>query len=63
MSEQLVTHLSKREAELIKYGRGLDPNSRHRVTIIYRGREPWEIEEHIVQKKIELISKIERSLM
>ena len=63
MSKQLVTYLSKREAELIKYGRSLDPNSRHRVTIIYRGREPWEIEEHIVQKKIELISKIKHSLM
>lgn len=63
MDEEYIVYLTKREAELIKYGRGLDPNSRHRITVIYRGKEPWQIEEHIVQKKIELVSRAEQSLM
>jgi hypothetical protein len=42
-----LLQLTPREAKLIAYGRRLDQNKRHRVTIIYRGTEPWEIREHI----------------
>jgi len=47
--------LTKRERALIEYGRRLDPSCRHTVTIIYRGVEPWEMLEHVVQRKIELV--------
>ena len=39
--------LTERELWLIKCGRSLDKTKRHRVTILYRGTEPWEFEHHL----------------
>jgi hypothetical protein len=46
--------LTDRQKELIKYIQELPTNTRHILKVICRGNEPWEIEEHIIRKKIEL---------
>jgi len=46
--------LTARERLLITYIRSLDRNKRHRLVVVCRGREPWEIEEHVTQTKVEL---------
>lgn len=49
--------LTARQAELIKYIQALDKTNRHTLTIICRGNEPWEIQEHVTESKILLIPK------
>jgi hypothetical protein len=46
--------LSDRQKELIKYIQKLPTNKRHVIKVLLRGNEPWEIEEHVTQNKIEL---------
>jgi hypothetical protein len=46
--------LTDRQKELIKYIQDLPGNTRHILKVICRGNEPWEIEEHVIRKKIEL---------
>lgn len=46
--------LTDRERLLIMYIHSLDKNKRHRLVVVCRGREPWEIEEHVTQTKVEL---------
>jgi hypothetical protein len=46
--------LTDRQKELVKYIQNLCRDKRHIIKVICRGNEPWEIEEHITQKKIEL---------
>jgi hypothetical protein len=46
--------LTERQRELVKYIQNLPEDKRHIIKVICRGNEPWEIEEHIAQKKIEL---------
>jgi len=47
-------HLTKREEALINYIRSLEKSKRHLLTVICRGSEPWEIEEHVAKTKIDL---------
>ena len=47
-------HLTKREQTLINYIRSLDKSKRHVLTLVCRGTEPWEIEEHVAKTKIDL---------
>jgi len=47
-------HLTKREQALINYIRSLEKSKRHVLTVIRRGAEPWEIEEHAARTKIDL---------
>jgi len=49
--------LTARQAELIKYIQALDKANRHILTITCRGNEPWEIMEHVIENKIQLIPK------
>jgi hypothetical protein len=46
--------LTEREELLIRYIRSLDRNKRHRLLVVCRGCEPWEIDEHIAQTKVDL---------
>jgi hypothetical protein len=46
--------LTKREEALINYIRLLEKSKRHILTVICRGSEPWEIEEHVAKTKIDL---------
>jgi hypothetical protein len=46
--------LTKREEALINYIRSLEKSKRHVLTVICRGSEPWEIEEHVAKTKIDL---------
>lgn len=47
-------HLTKREEALISYIRLMDKSKRHVLTVVCRGTEPWEIEEHVAKTKIDL---------
>jgi hypothetical protein len=47
-------YLTKREQALINYIRSLERGKRHVLTIICRGSEPWEIEEHVAKTRIDL---------
>ena len=49
--------LTARQAELVKFIQTLDESKRHILTITCRGNEPWEIKEHVVESKIQLIPK------
>jgi hypothetical protein len=46
--------LTERQRELVKHIQNLPGDKRHIIKVICRGNEPWEIKEHITQKKIEL---------
>ena len=46
--------LSPRIWALIGYLLKLDPTARHTLVLNCRGSEPWEIEEHVAKRKIEL---------
>jgi len=48
-------NLNRREKKLITFGRNLDPNVRHQLTIEYRGCVPWEIVEYKIRRKIDLM--------
>jgi len=49
--------LTPRQEELVKFIQELDESKRHILTITFRGNEPWEIKEHIIENKIQLIPK------
>ena len=49
--------LTARQAELVKFIQALDKSRRHTLTVICRGSEPWEVKEHVVESKIQLIPK------
>lgn len=49
--------LTARQAELVKFIQALDESKRHILTITCRGSEPWEVKEHVVESKIQLIPK------
>ena len=46
-----MLRLTGRQEELIRCIQAFDKTKRHVVTIICRGDEPWEIQEHIIEKK------------
>ncbi len=50
---------SKRQLELIQLIQQLHPGKRHRVTLICRGTEPWEVLEHVEETKIQLAPPLE----
>jgi len=49
--------LTERQKELIRFIQALDKSKRHTLIVICRGREPWEVKEHVVESKIQLIPK------
>ena len=44
--------LSPRQAELLRLIQSLDPDARHTLKILCRGREPWEIQELVEHRQI-----------
>jgi hypothetical protein len=44
--------LSARQKELIRILQGLPPDSRHTITVVCRGTEPWEIQQHVEHRRI-----------
>ena len=46
--------LSERMKLLIEYILRLNSDHHHRIVVSCRGNEPWEIEEHVTQTRIEL---------
>lgn len=47
--------VTARQGKLIKYIQALDKEKRHKLTIVCRGTEPWEVLEHVTETKIELV--------
>lgn len=44
--------LTARQQELMRAIQALAPDSRHTITVICRGSEPWEIQEVIEHRKL-----------
>lgn len=45
-------HPTPRQSELLRQIQRLDPTKRHRLTLVCRGTEPWELLEHIQETRI-----------
>ena len=43
--------LTSRQQELLKIIQGFEPDANHRLVIVCRGSEPWEIQEVIEHRK------------
>ncbi len=55
--KKITMKITKRMLDFIEFAQQLDPRVRHRVTVVFRGREPWDVEEHVTQQKLGLKSK------
>ena len=44
--------LTERQRELIKLIQSLSPDSRHTLTVVLRGTEPWEVQTLIEHRKL-----------
>lgn len=44
--------LTERQRELLKLIQSLSPDSRHTLTVVFRGSEPWEVQTLIEHKKL-----------
>jgi hypothetical protein len=51
-NERPLAPLTDRQRELIRVLQGLPPESRHTVTVVMRGTEPWEIQTIVEHKKL-----------
>jgi len=51
-NERPLAPLTERQRELIRVLQGLPPESRHTVTVVMRGTEPWEIQTIVEHKKL-----------
>ncbi|HVE38363.1 MAG TPA: hypothetical protein VNM14_00660 [Planctomycetota bacterium] len=51
-SERPLGPLTERQRELIRLIQGLPADSRHTLTILLRGSEPWEVQTLIEHKKL-----------
>ena len=46
--------LTERQRELMKLIQSLPPDSRHTLTIVLRGTDPWEVQTLIEHRKLDL---------
>ncbi len=44
--------LTERQRELIRLIQGLPADSRHTLTVVLRGSEPWEVQQIIEHRKL-----------
>ena len=44
--------LTDRQKELIRLIQSLPPDSRHTVTVVLRGSEPWEVQSIVEHRKL-----------
>jgi len=51
-SERPLGPLTERQRELIRLIQGLPADSRHTVTVVLRGTEPWEVQTIVEHRKL-----------
>jgi hypothetical protein len=51
-SERPLTPLTERQRELIRVIQSLPPDSRHTLTVVLRGTEPWEVQTLVEHRKL-----------
>ena len=51
-NERPLAPLTARQRELIRLIQGLPADSRHTVTIVLRGTEPWEVQTIVEHRKL-----------
>ena len=50
--ERPLGPLTERQKELMRLIQSLPPDSRHTVTVVLRGTEPWEVQTIIEHRKL-----------
>lgn len=51
-NDRPLAPLTERQRELIKLIQSLPPDSRHTVTVVLRGTEPWEVQTIVEHRKL-----------
>ena len=51
-NERPLAPLTERQRELIRLIQSLPSDSRHTVTVVLRGSEPWEVQQIIEHRKL-----------
>ena len=51
-NDRMLGPLTERQRELIKLIQSLPPDSRHTLTVVFRGSEPWEVQTLIEHRKL-----------
>lgn len=51
-SDRPLAPLTERQRELMRLIQGLPADSRHTLTVVFRGSEPWEVQTLIEHKKL-----------
>jgi hypothetical protein len=51
-SERPLAPLTERQRELMKLIQSLPADSRHTLTILFRGSEPWEVQSLVEHRKL-----------
>ena len=51
-NERPLGPLTERQRELIRLIQSLPPESRHTVTVVLRGTEPWEVQTIVEHRKL-----------
>lgn len=50
--ERPLAPLTDRQRELMRLIQGLSPESRHTLTVVFRGTEPWEVQTLVEHRKL-----------
>jgi hypothetical protein len=51
-NERPLAPLTERQRELMRLIQSLPPDSRHTVTVVLRGSEPWEVQTIVEHRKL-----------
>ena len=51
-SDRPITPLTERQGELIRLIQSLPADSRHTLTVVMRGTEPWEVQTLVEHRKL-----------
>lgn len=51
-SERPLAPLTDRQRELLRLIQSLAPDSRHTLTVVFRGTEPWEVQTLVEHRKL-----------
>lgn len=51
-NDRTLAPLTDRQRELIRLIQSLPPDSRHTVTVVFRGTEPWEVQTIVEHRKL-----------
>jgi hypothetical protein len=50
--ERPLAPLTDRQRELLRLIQSLPPDSRHTLTVVFRGTEPWEVQTLVEHRKL-----------